>query len=344
MFRSLREQDKKAMLFVDGEILLKLKIDWKITVVLAVAGSCLITGYVLQKPFVPSLYSDYKSRWSTQDLNKLQQSIEQQEKTFPNLKRDNEKKVGLNAGAQPTEYAFVYMPGFSATRKEIFPVVEALAKRFSANYFLTRFPAHGESALEFKDLKAQELFDTAYEAVEIAPKLGKKKIFIGTSTGAAMTSAALVQDLDIDAAIFIAPAYAVYPTNSWLLSTRIGPLVNMLLIDEIYKWTPKNPEMEKYWNTSYHRNGLIALLQSVEYTRSLDFSAINKPVLVLYTKNDAVVVNEAILTKFSEIKHPKKRLVEIPASSHVLAGEYTSPETTEVVIKEIHDWIQSLDL
>ena len=102
--------------------------------------------------------------------------------------------------------------------------------------------------------------------------------------------------------------------------------------------------MEKYWNTSYHRNGLIALLQSVEYVRSLDFSLIKKPVLVLYTKNDDVVVVDAILSKFAEIKDPRKRLVEIPASSHVLAGEFTSPETTEVVIKEIHDWIQSLDL
>jgi len=320
------------------------KLNWKITVVLGIAALCLITGYLLQKPFSPSPYARYVPHWTTQDVSKIQLGIEKQEKAFPNLKRDNEKKIGLNGRAEPTKYSFVYMPGFSATRKEIFPVVESLAKRFSANYFLTRLPAHGESAIEFKDIKAQGLFDTLYEAVEIAPKLGKKKIFIGTSTGAALVSAGLVQDLDIDAAILIAPAYAVYPTNSWLLSTRAGPLVSMLLVDEVYKWTPKNPEMEKYWNTSYHRNGLTALLQSVEYIRSLDFSMIKKPVLVLYTNNDTVVVNDATLAKFAEIKHPKKRLVEIPASSHVLAGEYTSPETTEVVIKEIHDWIQSLDL
>lgn len=323
---------------------MKTKIDWKIAVVLLVTVVCLATGYLLQKPFSLSPFSEYKPQWTTQELSKLQREIEKKEKSFPNLKRDNEKKIGFNNGAEPTQYSFVYIPGFSATRKEIFPVVESLAKQFAANYFLTRFPAHGGTANEFKELKTQSLFDTAYEAIEIAPKLGKKKIFIGTSTGAAILSAALVQDLDIDAAILIAPAYAVFPTSSWLLSTRVGPIVNMLLIDEIYRWTPKNPEMEKYWNTSYHRNGLTALLQSVEYVRALDFSTIKKPILVLYTKNDTVVVNDAILSKFAEIKHPKKRLVEIPASSHVLAGEYTSPETTEVVIKEIHDWIQSLDL
>ncbi len=323
---------------------MKAKLNWKIGLVLGVVGLGALTFFSLQKPFVPAPYSSYKPVWSTSDLSRLQAGIDKKEKTFPNLKRDNEKKIGFHNGPQPTEYSFIYMPGFSATRKEIFPVVESLAKQFSANYFLTRFPAHGESAMDYKNLKAQDLFDTGHEAIEIAPKLGKKKIFVGTSTGAAILSSALVQDLDIDAAVFVSPAFAVYPANSWLLSTRIGPILNKILIDEVRSWTPRNPVMEQYWNTSYHRNSLIALLQSVEYVRSLDFSLIKKPVLVLFTKNDDVVVVDAILSKFAEIKHPHKRLVEIPASSHVLAGEFTSPETTEIVIKEIHDWIQSLDL
>lgn len=323
---------------------MKSKLNWKIVTSVSLALIGVLTWFLLQKPFIPAPYNRYTPNWSMQDLGQLQSAIEKKEKTFPNLKHDNERRIGFNDGPKPTAFSVVYMPGFSATRREIFPVVETLAKQFSANHFMTRFPAHGESALDFKNLKAQDLFNTGYEAVEIAAKLGKKKIFIGTSTGAAVLAAALVQDLDIDAAVFISPAFAVYPTNSWLLSTRLGPLLNRILMDEFRSWTPRNPVMEQYWNTSYHRDSLIALLQSVEYVRSLDFSVIKKPVLVLYTKNDDVVVNDAILSKFAEIKDPRKRLVEIPASAHVLAGEYTSPETTEVVIKEIHDWIQSLDL
>jgi alpha-beta hydrolase superfamily lysophospholipase len=332
------------MLLANWRFELKVKISWKIAAVLSIVCIGVLAGYLLQKPFVPSPYSGYKPIWPTHDLSSLQSGIEKKEKTFPNLKRENEKKMGFNNGPKPTEYAFIYLPGFSATRKEIFPVVETLAKQFSANFFLTRFPAHGESAQDYKDLKAQGLFDTGYEAVELAPKLGKKKIFVATSTGATILSAALVQNLDIDAAVFVSPAFAVYPKNSWLLSTRMGPLINKIFIDEVRSWIPRNPVMEKYWNTSYHRNGLIALLQSVEYVRSLDFSLIEKPVLVLYTKNDDVVVVDAILSKFAEIKDPRKRLVQVPASSHVLAGEFTSPETTDLTIQEIHDWIQSLDL
>lgn len=323
---------------------MKAKLNWKIATGLTLVLLVVLITYLLQKPFVPTMYGDYKPIWPIKDLASLQSEIDKKEKNFPHLKRDNEKKIGFHDGAKPTEFSLIYMPGFSATRREIFPVVETLAKRISANYFLTRFPAHGEAPMDYKDLKSQGLFDTGYEALEVATKIGKKKIFIGTSTGATILAAKLTQGLDIDAAVFISPAFAVYPTYSWLLSTRIGPLLNLLLIDEIRTWTPKNPVMEQYWNTAHHRDGLIALLQSVEYVRNLDFSLIKKPVLVLYTKNDNVVVNEAILTKFAEINNPRKRLAEIPASNHILAGEYTSPETTQLVIKEIHDWIQSLDL
>jgi alpha-beta hydrolase superfamily lysophospholipase len=323
---------------------LKTKISPKIYFSIVIAVVVVAISYLMQRPFKPALYRDYEPQWNTNDLASLQANVDKKEKSFSTLRKDNEKKIGFHEGPTPTNVSMIYIPGFSATRKEIFPVVESLAKQFSANYFLSRFPAHGQDPLDYKNITAQGFFDTTYEALEIANKLGKKKIFIGTSTGAALISAALVQGADIDAAVLIAPAFQVYPSNSWLLSTRLGPVFNALFIDEIRSWTPKNPAMSLYWNTSHHRNGLIALLQSVEYIRSLDFSVINKPVLMLYTKNDTVVVNEAILAKFAEIKDPRKRLVEIPASSHVLAGEFTSPETTELVIKEIHDWLQSLVL
>ncbi len=316
---------------------------WKIYIVVVTVLLVGAAKYLFQQPFVPSLYTSYTSEWKKYSLDQIRDELDRKEKVFTNLRPDCEKKIGFFNKAESTELAFAYIPGFSATRKEIFPVMESLSKQFSANYFLTRFPAHGQEAEDYRNLDPQGFFDTAYEAVDITKRLGRKKIFVATSTGATLVSAALVQDLDIDAAVFIAPAYQVYPTSSWLLSTRLGEVFNFIFSDEYRSWTPHNPVMSKYWNTSYHRDGVQALLQTLEYVRALDFSLIKKPVLVLYTKNDDVVVNQAIFQKFAEIKAPHKRLVEIPSSNHVLAGEYTSPETTELVIKEIHDWIQTLN-
>lgn len=300
--------------------------------------------YLLQRPFVPTPMVNYKPNWSQFSLEQLPQEIEKMEKNFPNLKKDCDKKIGFIGKPVQTPVSFVYIPGFTATRKEIFPVVESLAKQFSANYFLTRFPAHGEGPLDYKNITAQGFFDTAYEALEIGTLLGKKKVVVGTSTGGALAAAALAQGADIAATVLIAPAFAIYPTNSWLLSTRAGPVINSIVTDEYRKWTPGNPAMELYWNTSHHRDGLIALLQAIEYVRSLDFSKVDKPVLMLYTKNDDAVINDVLIAKFAQIPNVHKRLVEIPSSHHVLAGEFTSPETTEMVIKEIHDWLQTLDL
>lgn len=315
---------------------------WKIYVVITTVAIFGSLSYLLQKPFVGPSFNVYQSQWGKWPLEKISDELNKREKNFANLKKECEKKIVFFNEKKQTDLVFTYIPGFSATRKEIFPVIESLSKRFSANSFLTRFPGHGQDADDYKNMQPEGFFDTTYEALEIANKLGKKKVFIGTSTGAALISSALVQGLDIDAAVLIAPAFKVYPQNSWLLSTRLGPIFNFLLVDEYRSWTPKNPAMLNYWNTRYHRDGPRALLQTLEYIRALDFSAINKPVLVLYTKNDNVVINEAIFQKFTEISHPHKRLVEIPSSSHVLAGEYTSPETTELVIKEIYEWLRSL--
>lgn len=303
-----------------------------------------VTMFLFQKPFYPAMFSEYRSRWVGVSLQKIQDELQVKEKQFPNLKKDCEKRIGFAADKVRSNTSLIYVPGFTATRREIFPVVESLAKKLSANYFLTRFPAHGESAIDFKGYRPQGFFDTLYEASDIGSKLGKKKIFIGLSTGAALISAGLIQGMDIDAAILIAPAFSVYPKSSWLLSTRMGQIFNWTLSDEIRKWTPKNPVMENYWNTSYHRDAVKALLETLEYIKGLDFSKIKVPVMVLYTPNDDVVINKAILEKFAEIKDSRKRLVEIPSSHHVLAGEYTSPETTELVIKDIHDWLQNLNL
>ena len=317
---------------------------WRFYFIIVVVAIVASTFYLLQKPFIPSTFTDYTPKWSKFALEQLPEQIQKMEKTFSNLKKDCDKKIVFFGKPVITSLSFIYIPGFTATRKEIFPVVESLAKQFSANYFLTRFPAHGEGPLDYKNINAQGFFDTTYEALEVGSLIGKKKIVVGTSTGGALAAAALLQDADVAATVLIAPAFAIYPTNSWLLSTRAGPFINRIVTDEYRTWTPKNPAMELYWNTVHHRDGLIALLQSIEYIRSLSFSKIDKPVLMLYTKNDNAVINDVIIAKFAEIPNAHKRLVEIPSSHHVLAGEFTSPETTEIVIKEIHDWLQSLDL
>ncbi|MCB0369796.1 MAG: hypothetical protein KDD45_10250, partial [Bdellovibrionales bacterium] len=117
---------------------------------------------------------------------------------------------------------------------------------------------------------------------------------------------------------------------------------NWLLMAEYRTWKPSHPDINKYWNTRYHRDALPELMKAVYYVRDQDFSKIKKPSLVFYTENDTVIFQDEVKKKFLEIVSDKKKIVEIPSPAHVLAGVLTSPQTTQMVITEMTNWLESI--
>ena len=56
-----------------------------------------------------------------------------------------------------TPLSLVYIHGFSASRKDIAPVIESLAGTLGANAFLTRLAAHGRAtSAEFATVTPQD--------------------------------------------------------------------------------------------------------------------------------------------------------------------------------------------
>ena len=61
--------------------------------------------------------------------------------------------------------------GFSASRKDIAPVVESIAGTLGANAFLTRLAAHGRAtSAEFATVTPQDWLNDAREALAIGRK------------------------------------------------------------------------------------------------------------------------------------------------------------------------------
>lgn len=261
-----------------------------------------------------------------------------------NLKRDCEKKViWFENENQKTKTAIVYIPGFSATRKEIYPVVESLGKELKANVFLSRFPFHGQTAEDYKNITAQGFFDTVQEAYEIGQQIGDEIIFVGTSTGAVMITQLDFWNKKMKGMVFISPAFKIEPWATELLASPLGPIINKIMVDEYRTWEPKNPDVKKYWDTKYHRDSLPELMKAIYYVQKQDFKSIKTPTLILYTKEDDVISIPEVLKKFSQIQVPYKKIIEIPSPMHVLAGEISSPQTTQIVIGEIKNWILDMD-
>lgn len=92
------------------------------------------------------------------------------------------EKLIIN-NAQNDGTAILYIHGFGASRAEGEAVTDALATDLKANVYYLRLPGHGLGAEAQAAATFQQYIQTAEEALLMMPKLGKKVIVLGTSTG-----------------------------------------------------------------------------------------------------------------------------------------------------------------
>src|SRR5690606_40829618 len=107
------------------------------------------------------------------------------------LKPDNEARIvwADRAGAK-TEYAVVYLHGFSASQKEGDPVHRRFAAEFGCNLYLARLADHGIDTVEaLINFTTDRWWASAREALVIGKQLGDKVILMSTSTGGTMALA-----------------------------------------------------------------------------------------------------------------------------------------------------------
>src|SRR5687768_17541750 len=108
----------------------------------------------------------------------LEQFVRQKESIHP-LKPDNEARIiwANDSIMQRTEYAIVYLHGFTASQAEGEPVHRNLAKKFGCNLYLSRLSDHGIDTTEpMVNLTVDRYWESAKEALAIGQQLGKKVI------------------------------------------------------------------------------------------------------------------------------------------------------------------------
>jgi pimeloyl-ACP methyl ester carboxylesterase len=102
------------------------------------------------------------------------------------LKPNNEARIvwANDSAKQKTEYAIVYLHGFSASQEEGNPVHRDIARQFGCNLYLSRLSQHGiDTADALINMTADNLWESAKQAYAIGKQLGNKVILMGTSTG-----------------------------------------------------------------------------------------------------------------------------------------------------------------
>ncbi len=229
-----------------------------------------------------------------------------------------------------TEYAIVYLHGFSASQEDGNPVHTNIARKFGCNLYLARLAEHGINTSEqLLNLTATKYWESAKEAYAIGKKLGKNVIIMGTSTGASNALHLSSVYPDISGLILFSPNIAINHPLAWTANKPWGLHAYRLYSGSGYITPPDTTAVyAKYWNTPYRLEAVAELQEYLETTMtSKNFEKITQPTLMVYyykneVSKDSVVKIEAMQLMFDELNSSpsEKKSIALPkVGTHALA-------------------------
>jgi esterase/lipase len=283
----------------------------------------------------------------------LEMYVAEQEKKHQ-IKPDNQARIVWynDSLKNTTEYALVYLHGFSASQEEGNPVHRNLAKAFGCNLYLARLAEHGiDTSDALLNYTAEGLWQTAKEAYAIGKKLGKKVILMGTSTGGTVALQLAAAFPEIAGIILYSPNIAINDPNAWLLNNPWGLQIARLVKGSNFNTAGQDDSTyKKYWNHTYRLEATVQLQELLETTMvPATFVAVRQPVLALYyfkdeNNQDKVVKVSAIQKMMQELGTPdslKRSVAMANTGNHVLASPIVSKDVSGVE-KETSTFLQQV--
>lgn len=261
------------------------------------------------------------------------------------LKPDNEARIIWynDSVRQKTEYAVVYLHGFSASQEEGDPVHYEFAQKFGCNLYLGRLDAHGIDTTEpLGNFTAEGIWNSAKEAYAIGKQLGKKVILMSTSTGGTLALKLAAEFPEIAGLILFSPNIAINDPNAWLLNNHWGLQIAHLVTGKHRTVDDTTAIYAQYWNNRYVTKSLVQLEELIETTMKASvFEKVTQPTLLLYyykdeEHQDPVVKVSAMKRMFSQLGTPEnlKRQVAVPNAGDHVIGSYIKSKDVETVQTE----------
>ena len=178
-------------------------------------------------------------------IDNIEKYIKDKEAKEEGIKPDNESQIIWADSAKQTEYAVVYLHGFSASQGEGMPVHTDFAKRYGCNLFLPRLAFHGlEDKDAFKNFTPKELVNSAKEAIAVGKTLGKKVILMSCSTGGTLSVYLAANNPEISSLLLFSPNIDIADKRSGLLTGPWGSqMVKLIENGDYHSWeAPKEAE------------------------------------------------------------------------------------------------------
>jgi pimeloyl-ACP methyl ester carboxylesterase len=278
------------------------------------------------------------------NLKSLSDSIVAAERQNPLVKLNNEARIiWADSAYRQTEWAMVYLHGYSASQMEGHPIHRDIAKYFGMNLFLARLSDHGlisDSALV--DLTPDRLWESAKEALFIGKAIGKKVILMSTSTGGTLALALAAQYPNrVDGLINYSPNVRINNSFAGLMNNPWGLNILNLMSENGYVVTSgaKDSVISQYWNTRYRTEALPQLEELVETTMQTKmFELVQAPSLTLAYFKDEEHQDPTVKVSAMRWMHEslgtsenQKRYIELAdVGVHPMASELRSQDLNSV--------------
>lgn len=281
----------------------------------------------------------------------LTQYIQQREAAH-RLKPDNEARIiwANDSLKTKTEYALVYLHGFTASQAEGDPVHRNIAKKFGCNLYLSRLAEHGIDTTEpMINLTAENYWASAKEALAIGRQLGNKVILVGCSTGGTLALKLAADYPEIASLVLLSPNIEINDPNAWLLNNPWGLQIARMVTGSKYLDSKDTRDIyRKYWTYHYRIEAAVALEELLETTMNKEtFKQVKQPVLLLYyykdkVHQDSTVKVSAMQDMFKALGTPegKKRKVAMPEAGDHVIGSYIRSKDVEGVEREVEKFMR----
>lgn len=201
--------------------------------------------------------------------------------------------------------------------REFAPLVHALG----CNVFVPRLPEQGDRdrmTTRLAKLTAEELLQSATEAVDIAQGLGERVVVLGISTSGLLCAYFAQYRSDVARSIPVNPVFALlhFP---YLISHVIAQL--LLLMPNLFLWWDPRVKVKELPATGYPRFPTHALAQAVRIGDAVCQDAKRMPVLA---KSVVVVTNRRDPAVNNAATHQVARAWRRLAAERIQTHEFTT--------------------
>ena len=277
--------------------------------------------------------------------------LAQSEARFDDIIPGGQKQIvwAGEAGAR-TDWAVIYIHGFSASAGEVRPLPDDVAAELGANLYFTRLAGHGRDGPAMAEASVGDWMQDMAEALAIGRALGDRVLVVSTSTGGTISAIAALDQAsmqNVAGIVFISPNFQVK-----------NPMAALLTLPAVRWWGPVVAGAERcasvrselqasIWTICYPTVATVPMASVVKHARAQDFSNARVPALWVYSDADQVVdaaATDIVVDEWggpSTVIHPELT-GDADEQQHVIAGDVASPGMTPILAADILDWVKSL--